>query len=274
MMNFNKMSFSKIDVVIPCYNAEKTLIRAVNSVLNQELLNHLWIIDDCSTDNSFKLANQIAARFPEKVTVERLSRNGGVAKARNWGAVQSNAELIAFLDADDAYEPEALKVASCVFHFRPETVLVRLAMKPVGLSEEYTEHPDFESAWETVQMSLAGNVVFRRAFLLACGAFPQESLFNRLGGDDNALGEAVVKLGRVATLFEDVGVLYYCHEGMKAERLLDAVLFGKKPKNSLPNDIQVAEQVTENICKHVDQLKKLLDVQEVGVKPLVIERTE
>ncbi|EJS86979.1 hypothetical protein AAUPMB_15735, partial [Pasteurella multocida subsp. multocida str. Anand1_buffalo] len=39
-------------------------------------------------------------------------------------------------------------------------------------------------------------------------------------------------------------------------------------------DNQVAEQVTENICKHVEQLKKLLDVQEVGVKPLVIERTE
>ncbi|MDO5055532.1 glycosyltransferase family 2 protein [Pasteurella oralis] len=274
MMNINKGSFPKVDVVISCYNAEKTLIRAVNSVLNQNALNHLWIVDDNSTDNTFKLANQIAARFPEKVTVEKLSRNGGLAKARNWGALQSNAEFIAFLDADDAYEPEALTTASCVFHFRPETSLVRLALKPVDLAERYAEHPDFKDAWENVQLASARNVVFRRLFLLACGGFPQESLFRRLGGDDSVIGNVVAKLGRVATLFEDVGVLRYCDEGMQEERLLDAILFGKTQRTAGQDHLEVAEQITETICGQVEQLKQYLNTQEVGVKPLVIERTE
>ena len=116
-----------IDVIIPCYNAETTLVRAVQSVLNQPELNLLWLIDDGSTDNTLALAKHLQARVPDKIRVEQMPQNSGVAKARNWGALQSEADLIAFLDADDAYENGALQVAEKIFEFKPETALVRLA---------------------------------------------------------------------------------------------------------------------------------------------------
>ena len=47
------MNLPLIDVVIPCYNAEQTLVRAVESVLLQGNLGCLWLIDDASTDNTF-----------------------------------------------------------------------------------------------------------------------------------------------------------------------------------------------------------------------------
>ncbi|AGK00798.1 hypothetical protein EPMMONJG_01313 [Mannheimia haemolytica] len=120
-----------INVIIPCYNAENTLVRAVQSVLNQSGLNLLWLIDDASTDNTLALAKHLQAQVPDKIRVEQMPQNGGVAKARNWGALQSETDLIAFLDADDAYENGALQVAEKIFEFKPETGLVRLALKPV-----------------------------------------------------------------------------------------------------------------------------------------------
>lgn len=140
------MSFPLIDVIIPCYNAEQTLERAVKSVLNQPHLGTLWLIDDASTDQTLWLAQQFATQYPEKIKVEQMPRNSGVAKARNWGALQSAAEIIAFLDADDAYESQALTLASSVFHFRPEILVLRLALTPIGMAERYSSHPNFEFA--------------------------------------------------------------------------------------------------------------------------------
>jgi len=48
-----------IDVIIPCFNAEKTLMRAVESVLAQPELGTLWLIDDASTDGSIEIIQKI-----------------------------------------------------------------------------------------------------------------------------------------------------------------------------------------------------------------------
>ena len=98
------MNLPLIDVVIPCYNAEQTLVRAVESVLLQGNLGRLWLIDDASTDNTFALALQLAAQYPDRISVEQKPKNSGVAMARNWGAmlsIQSAVDFVAFLDADD-----------------------------------------------------------------------------------------------------------------------------------------------------------------------------
>ncbi|AUI66616.1 MULTISPECIES: glycosyltransferase family A protein [Glaesserella] len=262
-----------IDVIIPCYNAESTLQRAVQSALNQAELGTLWIVDDGSTDNSFALAKQFEAQVPTKIKVEQMPKNGGVAKARNWGALQSDAEFVAFLDADDAYENGALQVAEAIFHFRPEAMVVRLALKPVGIAERYHSHPNFDYAWQHMQMTGGGNVVFRRAFFLACGGFPQHQLFRELGGEDGALGIATTQISYVATAFNEAGVLNYCHEGMHAERLLDAILFNKKHEEITEEKIAQANAVTENICNQINLLKINLNKNNIGIYPLILERT-
>ncbi|WP_273404458.1 glycosyltransferase family 2 protein [Actinobacillus porcinus] len=266
------MQFPLIDVIIPCYNAAQTLERAVKSVLNQPHLGTLWLIDDASTDQTLSLAQQFAAQYPEKINVEQMPRNSGVAKTRNWGALQSAAEIIAFLDADDAYEPEALTLASSVFHFRPEIQVLRLALNPVGIAERYSEHPNFDFAWQHMRMTCGGNVVFRRAFFLACGGFPQHQLFRELGGEDGALGIATTQVCQVGTLFNEPGVLHYCRDGMHAERLLDAILFNKIPPDITDEKMNEAQAVTDKICQQMRLLRDGLTADNVGVIPLALQR--
>ena len=85
-----------IDVIIPCFNAEKTLMRAVESVLAQSELGTLWLIDDASTDHTLVVAEQLAQAFPKQIKVESLPKNGGFAKARNWGHYKAKQNLSPF----------------------------------------------------------------------------------------------------------------------------------------------------------------------------------
>lgn len=259
-----------IDVIIPCFNAEKTLMRAVESVLAQPELGTLWLIDDASTDHTLVVAEQLAQAFPEQIKVESLPKNGGVAKARNWGALQSQAEFVAFLDADDAYEPNALQVAQAIFQARDDVSLVRLALNPIDLPARYHEHPNFPQIWQSMRMTCGGNVVFRRTFFLACGGFPQDELFRTFGGEDGALGIATTRSALVATAFDSPGVQHYCRDGMHAERLLDALLFNKLPEGITPEHIAEAEAVTARICQQLHRLKTGLTSAQTGIIPMTI----
>lgn len=96
----------KISVVIPAYNAQNTIARAIQSVLNQiRPADEMIVIDDGSSDNTA----QAAGSFGEKVTVIRQT-NAGASVARNKGIEASHGEWIAFLDADDEWLPEKLQL--------------------------------------------------------------------------------------------------------------------------------------------------------------------
>lgn len=163
-----------------------------------------------------------------------------------------------------------MQVAEGIFTFRPETSVVRLALKPVGIAERYHSHPKFDHAWQHMRMTCGGNVVFRRSFFLACGGFPQHELFKELGGEDGALGIATTKVSYVATAFNDQGVLHYCREGMHAERLLDTILFDKHIAEVTEEKMAQANQITDEICDQIKKLKQSLNSEEIGVKPLVL----
>lgn len=96
----------KISVVIPLYNKEKHIARAISSVLSQTCVPfEIIVVDDGSTDRGTEVVESIGdARI-------RLIRkpNGGVSSARNRGIEEAQGELIAFLDSDDAWKPEFLE---------------------------------------------------------------------------------------------------------------------------------------------------------------------
>jgi glycosyltransferase involved in cell wall biosynthesis len=94
-------------VVIPVYNKEPHIARAINSVLNQTFQDYeIVIVCDPSTDNS----NAEVAKFTDpRIRVFHRDEPGpGGYAARNLGINEANAEWIAFLDADDEWYPEHL----------------------------------------------------------------------------------------------------------------------------------------------------------------------
>jgi peptidoglycan/xylan/chitin deacetylase (PgdA/CDA1 family) len=97
----------RVSFIIPAFNAERTLIQALESVLAQTFSD--WeaiVVDDGSTDGTAALAADFAARDGRIRLISQA--NGGVSAARNRGLAEAGGELGVFLDADDSILPEHL----------------------------------------------------------------------------------------------------------------------------------------------------------------------
>jgi len=116
-----------ISVVIPAYNSEKFLEKAVRSVIAQERLpEEILIIDDGSTDGTQRVAEElISGQKGAKPQIKYIRQaNQGPAVARNTGLKNASGDYIAFLDADDSWLPERLKTQLAVFQTDPNAGLV------------------------------------------------------------------------------------------------------------------------------------------------------
>ncbi len=98
-----------VSVVMPAFNAEKTVAQAISSVLAQTHRNlELLIVDDNSTDRTSEIAAEYARRDP-RVRCFKNPRNLGTAGSRNFGVERAGFEYIAFIDSDDMWAPEKLE---------------------------------------------------------------------------------------------------------------------------------------------------------------------
>lgn len=96
----------KVSVIIPVYQVEMYLERAVDSVLAQTLPEiEIVLVDDGSEDASPQICDRYAEEYPAKVRVIH-KENQGLGLARNSGVEIARGEYIAFLDSDDTVEPE------------------------------------------------------------------------------------------------------------------------------------------------------------------------
>ncbi len=94
-----------VTVVIPAYNAERFLRATLESLRAQTFRDfQTVVVDDGSTDNTSGLVRE----YPEVRLVTQP--NAGVAAARNRGVRETRSEWVAFLDADDLWMPEKLRL--------------------------------------------------------------------------------------------------------------------------------------------------------------------
>ena len=100
---------SSIDVIIPTYNSDEFLERAIDSCLNQTYpVNNIFVVDDGSTEKSQKYLKDLERKHRAlKVTFNHHTGLPGVA--RNIGIMQSEADWIAFLDSDDFWAPDKIQ---------------------------------------------------------------------------------------------------------------------------------------------------------------------
>lgn len=99
-----------ISVIIPVYNAEETIGRAIKSVINQPYVHQLILINDASTDNSNIIISYYKDKYfsPSKgikLDIIQLEINVGVSVSRNKGLEYVQSPFLTFLDADDEFQP-------------------------------------------------------------------------------------------------------------------------------------------------------------------------
>lgn len=112
-----------VSVVMPAYNCEKTINEAVESVLNQTYSDfELLIIEDCSKDQTRKVAERLASK-DARVKLLINEKNSGASYSRNRGVKEAKGEWIAFLDSDDMWKADKLEKQLEFAHNNQETVL-------------------------------------------------------------------------------------------------------------------------------------------------------
>jgi glycosyltransferase involved in cell wall biosynthesis len=164
---------TRVDVVIPAYNAQAYLGEALDSVLAQgSLVARIIVVDDGSSDATGAVA---AARGPP-VELVQFSGNRGIAAARNAGLAHCDADFVAFLDADDRWLPGKLDAQIAALTTAQEAALA------ICLVRMFTDPalPDAERAALLAQQPAevegwtASALVARRSLFLRAGVFAED----------------------------------------------------------------------------------------------------
>ena len=98
-----------VSIIMPCYNAERYIAQSIESVLAQTYQNwELLITDDCSTDNSVKVATKYSLQ-DDRINLLVPDEHQGIARTRNMSISRARGRFMAFLDNDDMWKPEKLE---------------------------------------------------------------------------------------------------------------------------------------------------------------------
>lgn len=107
----------KISVIVPIYNVEKYIEKCLTSIIKQDIKEiEIICIEDCSTDNSYEIAQNISKEH-ENIKLYKNDKNRGLSYCRNKGIELANGEYILFVDSDDTIQENVLAqvygVAKC-----------------------------------------------------------------------------------------------------------------------------------------------------------------
>lgn len=104
------INIPKYSIITPMYNSFDLMRRYFDSLERQSLKNfEVIIVDDCSTDNSYKNMKEYAKTTPLKMTILKTEKNAGPGNARNLGMDVAKGEWITFIDNDDWVDTDLLR---------------------------------------------------------------------------------------------------------------------------------------------------------------------
>jgi glycosyltransferase involved in cell wall biosynthesis len=154
----NSLERLPVTVIIPCYRANQTILRAVNSVAHQTAPpSQIILVDDFSDDDwiSIKFLNWLKEHYPEDpIDIIELDKNVGPGSARNAAWDSATQPYIAFLDADDAWHPEKLYLQYSWMINHPEVVMTAHASTQIKEGQVFPKLAGVQQARPINKLSL------------------------------------------------------------------------------------------------------------------------
>lgn len=121
----------KVSIVLPVYNGEKYLSRAIESILQQTYKNfELIIIDDCSTDKSNQIAKSYA-KSDARIRVYKNRENRKLPRSLNAGFRVATGELFTWTSDDNILRPETIEAMVHIFEEKPDVDFVYADIVPI-----------------------------------------------------------------------------------------------------------------------------------------------
>ena len=171
------MTVPDVTVIIPCYNAERWVGRAIRSALDQEGVTvEVIVVDDGSSDASL----EVIASFGDRIRFE-TGPNRGACAARNRGRELARAPFLVFLDADDYFDPPFLRAGLDAMTRDGATI---------GFGPLWYEHPVGRTSRAVPTFCSprgAASFLLREHFLTTSTCMFRRAPLNRLGGWRDAL---------------------------------------------------------------------------------------
>jgi glycosyltransferase involved in cell wall biosynthesis len=193
-----------VSVLMPAWNAEKTLRKAAQSILAQTWRNlELLIVDDASTDGTPAIIQDIAAQDP-RVRALRNAVNVGPYVSKNIALRHARGEWITGQDADDWSHPHRIEshLALALAHDAAASLTYMLRIAPYGLFTHFTPIGDFSFDGAARVSSIS--TLFKAEFLRTKLGYWD---CVRFGADSEMIARAKVVLGKAFQKFQTIGMI-------------------------------------------------------------------
>ena len=141
-----ELEIPKVTIIVPMYNVELYIKECVLSLINQEYLNiEIILVNDCSTDNTRKIINDLMYEYSDKIKIIDNSKNIGTYISINLGIINSTGDYITIIGADDKFTLDKVKkqvkilknkkIVACYCQYeRRDYITNKLLLKDVGES--------------------------------------------------------------------------------------------------------------------------------------------
>lgn len=218
----------KISVVIPVYNAEKYLIKAVESALQLDEVYEVILIEDQSPDNALQICFELAQKYDRVKLFQHPDRgNHGAGASRNLGIEKATGDFIAFLDADDYYLPNRFDAEKELF----KDAKIDGVFNAIG-TEYLTEKgkEEFQSKFKEITLSTVnypaeGEEVFKGLLSLTAKTFGTSFHLNSLTVRRASLELQHLLFNQKLKVHQDsdfiIKLAYHCH--LKTGNITEAV---------------------------------------------------
>ncbi|MBD3881905.1 glycosyltransferase [Phormidium tenue FACHB-886] len=202
----------RVSVIVPTYNGDRFVAKAVESVLHQSYSDYeLIVVDDGSSDGTA----QVLASYAERIHYVSQA-NHGVAAARNHGLALAQGEFIAFLDQDDVLLPNKLALQVSCFEQHPDAGIVHSGWQIVNAQgtkladiEPWQDVPVLDAVgWIKRMPVLFSAMMFRRRWVAQVGGLNVQ--FKQACDVD--LVQRLVLAGCHSVWLPQVTVLYRQHD--------------------------------------------------------------
>lgn len=175
----NELELGKVSVVIPMYNSEKTIVKALNSIKNQTalgLIHEIIIVNDGSTDNSLNIVKEYIKNNKDMPIVIIDESNAGVSAARNTGMKIAKGSWISLLDSDDEWLPRKIEIQMQIIQDYPQIDFLGGDIDDKGL----------KILWKKINGLYKANIkdVCLKMFPQTSAAIFKRSIFKKIGGYD------------------------------------------------------------------------------------------